>query len=250
MSIRRALTAGLAACALAVGTWGTSQAQLTTTFAQFKQQSPAIKGFEYNAAGFHVNPSPLPVFFNYGVANHYDDVINASVFGGNINAFMTLNTTKIGGTAVNGTFLSQMLNVVTMSFTLDTTGLTAAQLLALGGTNLLTVTGTAMLSGPNGSQTPSMNADTNTGFTIVYSSSFLNFPAAIVSEDYNLSFSGATPALGLNGSGQLRNFVTSGTGTFDYSTVPEGNSLLFLAMGLIPVAALFAYRRRQTGLSN
>lgn len=255
MNIRRfALTVAVSG-ALAgnvFGVFNSAQAQTTTTFAQFKQQTPNTKAFEYTGAGvFHVSPASLPVFFNYGVTNKYDDAVNASVFGGNIKAFLNLTATKTGSTSVQGSFLSQNMTIVTMNFVLDTASLTAPELAALAGaglagkTNLLSVTGTAMLSGPSGSATPSFSSDTNTGFTITYASDFLVFPTAIVSEDYNLSFSGATPTLGLNGSGQLRAFRASGTGTFDYSTVPEGSSLLFLAFGLMPVASAIVYRRRK-----
>lgn len=230
----------------------TARSQTTTTFAQFKQQSPNNKSFEYTNGGvFHVTPASLPVYFSYGVKNKYDDAVNGGLFGDNINAFLNLNAVKSGSTTVQGSFLSQNLTLVTMAFLLDTASLTAPQLAALaaaglaGKTNLLTVTGTAMLSGPTGSQTPSMSADTNTGFVINYTSDFLTFPAGIVAEDYNLSFSGATPPLGLNGAAQLRGFLASGTGTFDYSLVPESGSLLFLSFGLLPIAAAVVYRRKR-----
>lgn len=249
MNLRRALIAGLTAGTFAL-TIGHASAQTTTTFAQFKQQTPNSKPFAYSSNSFHLSPTPQDVFFNYGVANQYDNVVNGSIFGGNIKAKLTLTSTKSGNTSVQGSFLSQNLSAVTMVFALDPTSITAAQFAALGNkTNLLTITGTSMLSGPSGSAIPSMSADTNTGFTVNYTSDFINFPATIVGKNYNLSFSGATPALGLNGSQQLRNFVASGTGTFDYSTVPEGNSLLFLAFGLAPAAAAFAYRRRKASVA-
>jgi hypothetical protein len=257
MNLRSRILTILAACSMAVGLLGTAFAQTTTTFAQFKQQIPNNKAFEYTSGGvFHVTPASLPVYFSYGVKNKYDDAVNGGVFGDNINAFLNLNATKTGSTAVQGSFLSQNLTVLTMAFVLDTASLTAPQLAALaaaglaGKTNLLSVTGTAMLSGPAGSQVPSLSADTLTGFTINYTSDFLTFPTGIVSQDYNLSFSGATPPLGLNGAGQLRGFIASGTGTFDYSVVPEGNSLLYLSFGLLPMAAVVAYRGKRRSISS
>lgn len=253
MNLRHTLVA-LCAASLLFGNVA-AKAQTTTTFAQFKQQNPNVKPFEYSSNGtFHTTSTALPVFFNYGVKNKYDDTLNGGVFGGNIKATMNMTAVKNGNTSVQGTFLAQNLKTLVMTFTLNTAALTSPQLAALasagltGKKNLLTVTGTSLLSGPTGSQIPSMSADTMTGYTITYSSDFMSFPSTIVSKDYNLSFSGANPKLGLNKSKQLSGFLASGTGTFDYSTVPEGNSLLFLLGGLLPVVGVMSLRRRQQAL--
>lgn len=252
MNLRRTLVAFAAVAVLLGPVVKSAQAQTTTTFAQFKQQNPNLKPFQYTSGGvFHTTSTALPIFFNYGVKNKYDNTLNGGVFGGNIKGFLNLTSVKNGNTSVQGTFLAQNLQTVVMAFTLNTSALTAPQLAALaaaglaGKKNLLTVTGTALLSGTKGGSVPSMNADTLTNYSITYTSDFISFPTTIVAKDYNLSFSGASPKLALNGAKQLAAFTASGTGTFDYSTVPEGSSLLFLVGGLLPVGGLIAMRRRK-----
>jgi len=211
--------------------------------AQFKQQlRTVLNRSNTTRPGFHVTPPSLPIFFNYGVKNKYDDVINGGTFGGNIKGFMSLNATKNVAHCA-GTFLAQMMNVSRCPsrwirridrWTVARSGWDEP---ADGDGN-----GAALRTGWI------LNAESERrhqhGLFDHLHVSFVNFRHAIVARDYNLSFSGATPPLGLSG-GQLKNFKASGTEPFDYSTASRRNSPAVPRLRLMPVAVAVISRRRR-----
>jgi hypothetical protein len=101
-------------------------------------------------------------------------------------------------------------------------------------TNLLTVTFTGHLSGPDGGTTPSLSADTALKDTVTYSSDFLSF-AATTQQDFNVAFSSWAPlitpptGLGVNSDTFFNSATAAGAATFDFqgasSVIPEPTSL-------------------------
>jgi hypothetical protein len=210
----------------------------TETFGQFIQKSPGARVFSYtnldsgSTKKAEIKGTNIPVYFLLGLEGLPDDLSDLQ------DAHLSVDFISNLGTTGGGTSRVQMFDTSTtgsISFIRDS----AAGEGSGTKTNLLTVTfSNAELdaSQDNGSFTFKSNADS----VITFTSDFLDF-SNVVSKDFSLSFSGASPtfnaALGSSG----RNTTFSGSGTFASDPAP-------LIPGAVPEPASWALMMGGFGL--
>jgi hypothetical protein len=171
---------------------------------------------------------------------------------------MTSSTLSTATTAFGGTFADQP--ITGGGSVIDTIKITRTSAAGEGAgsrMNLLTVTFTGNLDGAIGGTTPSLNADSGLGNTVIYSSDFLSF-AQSTEEDFNLAFSSWDPlvtppsGLGINSDNYFNSATAAGTGTFDFAgaatVIPEPGALPALILGGLVLMA--GRRRRHPARSN
>lgn len=209
----------------------------TTTFGQFLQRAPSARLFQYlnldsgatkkaelrttgTATGNTV--ASIPVYY----------ILSAPVLPADLtglqNAHLTVDFISNLGTVASGSSRVQMFDTVTsgkISIIRDTAAAEGANTRK----NLLTVTFTgAELDASNGAG--SFTFTTNPTSVITYTSDFLDF-SNLVTRDFSLSFSGASPTFSAPGGSSGRTIRFSGTGTFAADPVPEVSTWAMMMVG-------------------
>jgi hypothetical protein len=117
------------------------------------------------------------------------------------------------------------------------------------GQNLLTVTFTnADLGGLAGGGSASL-VGSRPPQGVTFTSAFAAVQALIAGnppENFSLSFSNLSNALGTTGAGPtIASFTAQSSGTFATGTIPEPSSIVMASMGLVVGLGTYGYRRRQ-----
>jgi hypothetical protein len=232
-------TMGVAFAAVAMA--APAQAVITTTFAQFVQQSTSAKMFKYVNVN---NATPTKATFTSSGNN--------TVLLSNIGSLASPSLAKVTFSATAtalptfGTLTTTQLFSGTLTFTL------LSPQLGLSGpsVNALKVTFTdAALKAEPGTSAPTLQADTEAGATISYSSDFEDL-SVFTSQNFSLSFSGASKAL-TPVAGRLPNFNASATGTFaGAAAVPEPASWAMMLCGFGAMGAVMRGRRKTAVIFN
>jgi hypothetical protein len=214
-----------------------AQAVVTDTFAQFVQLSTTSKIFKY----VNVLSGPNKATFSSAGAN--------TVFLSDIGTLASPSIATVGFSAVStalptvGPTTTTQLFSGSLTFTLLVPQVGLHSPIA---TNALTVSFTnAALKAEPGTSAPTLQADTDAGSTITYSSDFYDF-SGFVAADFSLSFSGASKPLNLVG-GRLPDFNASGSGTFaGAGAVPEPASWAMMFCGFGAMGTILRSRRKAT----
>jgi hypothetical protein len=255
----------LGAAVLIASAQAVHAATVPVTFAQAVESSANVdaNAFSYidNGAGSAVlgtsggGPigSPIPVNFTFESGA---GILPADLTGiQNATVTMTSSTAAPAQTAFGGTLAEQPITglVNTIKFTRTTPALPGEG--SGTETNLLTITFTGMLSGAVGGTTPSLEADTSVGNTVVYSSDFISFAQA-TQQDFGIAFSSWDPlvtpptGLGVNADGNFNSATAAAAATFDFqsnsSGIPEPGAMpVVMFGGLLMLVASGRQMRRQ-----
>ncbi len=255
MSAPHRRQASLAAFAILASLGAASAAQASViTFAQFTEAGPGGNAFAYQDNGPTADAqldtisgstiaAPIPVNFTF--LSSAFGALPADLIGSQ-NATLTMTSSTLSP-ILPGPFDTQSITgagsvVDTLTFTRDTPAAEGAG----SRTNLLTITFTGLLAGPVGGRTPQLIADTGLGYTVDYSSDFLDFSGS-TERDFSLTFSSWTTSSTGNGlsPSSIDSYFSSATaaaaGTFD-GTVPEPSTLALAALAAL---ALLSRRPRQ-----
>ncbi len=217
-----------------------AEAVVTETFAQFVQQSTSAKIFKYTNVN---NATPTKATFTSTGSN--------TILLSNLGSLASPSLAKVSFSAVAtalptiGTLTTTQLFSGSLTFTLLSfqPGLSGPSLNALK----VTFTDAALKAEP-GTSAPTLQADTEAGSTITYSSDFFDF-SSFTTENFSLSFSGASKAL-TPVSGRLPNFTASGTGTFaGAGPVPEPASWALMLVGFGAMGATLRSSRKTVGFA-
>lgn len=240
----------LAAAALAVSAMPADAA--TQTFAQFLQQSPGARLFDYTNLDSGANKkaeitaSGVPVYFLFGVSGLAADLTGFQDATLSVDFVSNLGTTSSGGAS-----RVQLFDTVTNG-SISFVRTSAAAEGAGTRTNLLTVSfknAELDASQNNGSFTFKSNSNS----VITYTSDFMNF-SNVITKDFSLSFSGSNPTFQSPIGKSAKNMTFSGTGTFASDPAPitigapEASTWAMLVLGFGGIGALMRSGRRSKDL--
>ena len=206
----------------------------TTTFGQFLQRAPDARLFQYLNLDSGANKkaelrttgtssgntlASIPIYYIMSVAGLPADLTGLQ------NAHLTVDFVSNLGVSGSGVQLFDTSTAGTISIIRDTAAAEGANTRK----NLLTVTFTgAELDASNGAG--SFTFTTNPTSVITYTSDFLDF-SNLVTRDFSLSFSGASPTFSAPGGSSGRTIRFSGTGTFAADPVPEVSTWAMMMVG-------------------
>jgi len=214
-----------------------SPAQATTTFAQFLQAVPSARIFTYTNVTSVGTKAKLGTLASSNTVLVSDLGSLASPTAARINLVGTASALPTVGTDITQLFSGSI------TFTL-----LAPQLGLYGwSTDALRVTFVdAELIAPPGGTAPGLQSRATS--VITYQSDFVDL-SSLTSEDFSLSFSGASAALSMSGL-RLPNFKVSGSGTFaGVAPAPEPASWALMLGGFGLVGAAMRSARRRSAVS-
>ena len=241
----------LAAAALAVSAMPADAA--TQTFAQFLQQSPGARLFDYTNLDSGANnkaeitASGVPVYFLFGVSGLAADLTGFQDATLSVDFVSNLGTTSSGGAS-----RVQLFDTVTNG-SISFVRTSAAAEGAGTRTNLLTVSfknAELDASQNNGSFTFKSNANS----VITFTSDFLDF-TNVLGKDFALSFSGSSPNFNAPVGSSSQSLSASGSGTFASDPlpvvpgVPEPASWAMMLGGFGLLGATLRTRKAQVSYS-
>lgn len=211
-----------------------SPAQATATFAQFLQAFPHARIFTYT------NVTSGPITAELGTIAASDTVLVS-----NLGSLASPTTARISlvGTSTTlptvGADITQLFSG-TLTFTL------LAPQLGMSGWSInalkVTFVDATLLAAP-GASAPTLQANSGAGSSITYESDFADLSGAS-SEDFSLSFSGASAPLIISGS-RLPDFRVSGTGTIAaVMDLPEPDSWCLMLGGFGAIGLALRSRRK------
>lgn len=163
----------------------------------------------------------IPVTFYYRVPNVYGPV------DAGIPATLTLTSSVSSIASSYGGIDYQAMKSVSIAFVANT----AVMVNSVAERNVLTATGTALLSNTNNSADVNFTADTSVGNTVMFTSDFLGLQGGAAS--YAFSLSSVSPVLHIDTNHYLRGFTGAGSGDFvsTIDSVPEPATSGLLALG-------------------
>jgi len=211
-----------------------SPAQATATFAQFLQVVPGARIFTYtnvNSGGIKAKLGTL-AGGNTVLVSELGTLASPSL------ALVNLVGTAAALPTVGSNISQRFSGSITFTLLAPQLGMSGWSTDALK----VTFTNAVLLASPGGSA-PTMQSDA--GSTITYQSDFADL-TGVTSEDFSLSFSGASAPLSMLGT-RLPNFRLSGSGTFAaVIPVPEPASWGLMLVGFGLAGATLRTVRRQT----
>jgi len=213
-----------------------SPAQATVTFAQFLQAVPGARIFTYtnfNSGGIKAKLGTIGGS-NTVLVSELGSLASPSL------ALVNLVGTATALPTVGGNISQHFSGSITFTLLAPQFGMSGWSTDALK----VTFTNAVLLASPGGAA-PTMQSDA--GSTITYQSDFADL-TGVTSEDFSLSFSGASAPLSVLG-GRLPNFKLSGSGTFAaVIPVPEPASWGLMLIGFGLVGGTLRSTRRQTAV--